>query len=281
VSRPSILEEIVASKGGEVAAAKQQISPAEMSGRARAVSEPTRGFRRALEVHEPPAVIAEVKRRSPSKGEIRRDFDPVACGRDYERGGAACLSVLTDEPYFGGRLEYLRAIRGEVSLPILRKDFTIDGYQIDEARVAGADAVLLIVSVLANDELAALASRAQDLDLDFLVEVHDEAELDRALAVGATLIGVNNRDLATFEVDLETTVRLAERIPPGDDVLLVAESGIHATADVQHLAQAGAGAFLVGESLMRQPDIALALAQLRGVEVEGTVAAAQGQGRGS
>jgi indole-3-glycerol phosphate synthase len=280
VSPANILEEIVATKRVEVAAAKQQTPPPELALRARGIAEPTRGFRRALASHEAPAVIAEVKRRSPSKGEIRPGFEPVGCARDYERGGAACLSVLTDESYFGGHLDYLGAIRSAVSLPLLRKDFTIDGYQIDEARVAGADAILLIVSVLSTAQLADLANRARDLDLDALVEVHDEAELDRALECGATLVGVNNRDLTTFEVDLETTVRLAERIPAGADVLLVAESGIHTPEHVQHLARAGAQAFLVGESLMRQPDVGLALAELRGGENVDRLAPAEGRVEG-
>jgi indole-3-glycerol phosphate synthase len=267
-----ILQEIVARKREEVAAAKARVSPVEMQARARASAEPCRGFRRALAAHVQPAVIAEIKRRSPSKGEIRPDFDPALCAQAYAAGGAACLSVLTDEPFFGGRLENLDAVRAAVPLPVLRKDFTIGGYQVDEARCAGADAVLLIVSCLTERELRDLASRARDLDLDVLVEVHDERELEAALAADANLVGVNNRDLSTFEVDLGTTERLAAQIPASADVLLVAESGIACHADVERLAEAGARAFLVGESLMRQRDVAGALKELRGAASHGRVA---------
>ena len=255
----SILDEIVDVKRVEVARAKERIAPAELAARAASVDEPTRGFRNALSRHSYASVIAELKRRSPSKGEIRPDFDPVACAREYAAGGAAALSVLTDETYFGGHLDYLRQVRGAVPLPLLRKDFTIDAYQVDEARVAGADAILLIVSILAVEQLAEFSGRARDLDLDVLFEVHDEEELRVALAAGADLIGVNNRDLRTFEVDLETTARLARRVPSKSGVLLVAESGIEGPADLEYLAEAGAGAFLVGESLMREPDVAHAL----------------------
>jgi indole-3-glycerol phosphate synthase len=264
----SILDEIVEAKRGEVSRAKERMAPAELAARAKSVDEPTRGFRRALLEHAPPSIIAELKQRSPSKGEIRPRFDPVACAREYASGGAAALSVLTDETYFGGHLDHLARVREAVSLPLLRKDFTIDPYQIDEARVAGADAILLIVSALSAGQLAEFSGRAQDLGLDVLVEVKDEAELQTALAAGAVLVGVNNRDLRTFEVDLGTTARLARRIPSGTDVLLVAESGIEGPADVQQLAQAGAGAFLVGESLMRQPDLAHALRALVGESTE-------------
>ena len=183
----------------------------------------------------------------------------MTCAREYASGGAAALSVLTDETYFGGHLDYLARVREAVSLPLLRKDFTIDGYQIDEARVAGADAILLIVSILAGDQLVELSERARALGLDVLVEVKDEPELQMALEAGADLVGVNNRDLRTFEVDLGTTARLARRISSGTDLLLVSESGIEGPDDLQQLARAGAGAFLVGESLMRQPDLVDAL----------------------
>lgn len=272
----SILEEIVAAKYVEVERAKQRVSAAEMAARAKAISERTRGFRAALASHAPPAVIAELKRKSPSKGEIRPGFDPVACARACLHGGAACLSVLTDQTYFGGHLDYLGAARKAVPLPLLRKDFTLDAYQIDESRVAGADAILLIVSCLSDAQLSEFAARAGDLALDCLVEVHDETELDRALAAGVDLVGVNNRDLATFEVDLGRTERLAARVP--QHVLLVAESGLASHADVQHLAQAGARAFLVGESLMRQPDVSAALRELRGEE---KASAGRSEGRSS
>jgi indole-3-glycerol phosphate synthase len=263
----SILDEIVETKLDEVARAKQRTPPSEMAARANAVTEPARGFRAALETHPAPSVVAEIKRRSPSKGEIRADFDPVTCARAYRDGGAAALSILTDESYFGGHLDFLAQARAAVALPILRKDFTVDAYQIDEARVAGADAVLLIVKALSGDQLADFSGRAAELDLDVLVEVHDETELKTAAEAGADLIGVNNRDLSTFEVDLTTTERLAYALSegaPGADVLLVAESGIHTHADILRLGRAGARAFLVGESLMRQPDVAQALATLRG-----------------
>jgi indole-3-glycerol phosphate synthase len=260
----NILDEIVAAKRVEVAEAKLRVSAAELEASAKAVSEGSRGFRAALEHHAPPAIIAELKRRSPSKGEIRADFDAVRGALAYLAGGAACLSVLTDEAHFGGHLDYLRAVREAVPLPLLRKDFIVDPYQVDQSRVAGADAILLIVACLSDAQLSELRARAADLALECLVEVHDEAELERALAAGADLVGVNNRDLASFEVDLGTTGRLAARIPAGQDVLLVAESGVSSHADVQHLAQTGARAFLVGESLMRQPDMSAALRELRG-----------------
>jgi indole-3-glycerol phosphate synthase len=285
MTRASILDEILEHKRAEVEAAKSRVSPDEMSARATAVGigDGTRQFRAALVGAEPPAVIAELKRRSPSRGEIRADFDPAASAKDYAEGGAAALSVLTDERYFGGHLDYLRRVRAEVALPLLRKDFTIDTYQIDEARAAGADAVLLIVSALSDEQLSAFRERARSRFLDCLVEVHDEAELERALSAGADLIGVNNRNLATFEVDLATTERLARCLPADRDVLLVAESGIHPREDIQRLSRAGAGAFLVGESLMRQPDVARALRELRrdGAQDAGSVVTSQEQGRNS
>jgi indole-3-glycerol phosphate synthase len=263
----TILDEILEHKREEVAAAKSRLPGAEMAARAAAIEEPCRGFRAALAQAESPAIIAEVKRRSPSKGEIRPDFEPVACARAYAENGAAALSVLTDERYFGGHLDYLRAIRGSLSLPILRKDFVVDGYQIDEARVAGADAVLLIVAALEDEALRALDHRARELGLDVLVEVHDERELDRALGLGVDLVGINNRNLRTFETDLAVTEKLAARIPFSGsqqcEILLVAESGIGCLEDVNRLEVAGASAFLVGESLMRQPDVGAALRKLR------------------
>lgn len=204
------------------------------------------------------ALIAEVKKASPSAGVIRPDFDPVAIAREYEAAGATCLSVLTDERFFQGSLRFLRDIRGAVGLPLLRKDFIIDERQILEAVEWGADAILLIVAILDDARLRGLHELATRAGLSVLVEVHDEAELDRALAVGAPLIGVNNRNLKTFTVDLATTERLAARLrahPAGRDVLLVAESGIHSRGDVARLERCGAGAILVGESLMRQRDL--------------------------
>lgn len=260
-----VLAEILAGKREEVEAAKGAVSPTAMRERAlaRARGEATRGFRRALLETPAPRVIAELKRRSPSKGEIRPDFDPVGCAKAYADAGAAAISVLTDARWFGGALELLDAVRAAVPVPLLRKDFVIDPYQVDEARAHGADAVLLIVRALRPDELRALRERAVELGLDALVEVHDEAEVEVALAAGADLIGVNNRDLATFATDLAVTERLAPRLA-ARGVVVVGESGIFTHADVRRLEAAGAHAVLVGESLMREPDVGRALARLRG-----------------
>ena len=257
----TVLDEILAHKREELAAAKARVAPEALAVRARARVEPTRGFRRALLAGgRAPRVIAELKRRSPSRGELRPDFDPVAIAKAYEAGGAAALSVLTDQRFFGGSLAVLESVRGATRLPLLRKDFVVDAYQIDEARVAGADAVLLIAAALAPAELARLREHAVNLGLDVLVEVHDEAELDAAKGAGADLIGINNRDLKTFHTDLAVTERLAKRVPEG--ALVVAESGIFGREDVARLQRAGAAAFLVGESLMREPDPGLALRRL-------------------
>ena len=258
----SVLDEILAHKREEVAAAKRRVAPAALAARARACAEPVRGFRRALLAEPRPRVIAELKRRSPSRGEIRADFDPVAIARAYEAGGAAALSVLTDERFFGGSLAVLESVRRATRLPLLRKDFVLDAYQIDEARVAGADAVLLIAAALAPGELARLREHGASLGLDVLVEVHDEAELDAAKGAGADLIGINNRDLRTFHTDLAVTERLAPRVAEG--ALVVAESGIFGREDVARLLRAGAAALLVGESLMREADPGRALRRLLG-----------------
>jgi indole-3-glycerol phosphate synthase len=206
-------------------------------------------------------VIAEIKRRSPSKGEIRPDFDAVACAKAYAAGGAAAISVLTDAHYFGGSLELLAQVRAAVTLPLLRKDFILDPYQVDEARVHGADAVLLIAAALAPRELRELREHAASLGLDALVEVHDESELEMALAAGSDLIGINNRDLRSFAVDLGVSERLAGKLPEG--CIGVAESGIFTPGDWERLEAAGARAFLVGEALMREPDVEAALRRLR------------------
>jgi indole-3-glycerol phosphate synthase len=257
----AILDEILDHKRRELDRARRTVSPAEMERRARGHAEPTRGFAAAMRTAPRPRIIAEIKRRSPSRGEIRADFDPVACAHAYASGGAAAISVLTDEHYFGGHLEFLGAVRAAVPLPLLRKDFIVDPYQVDEARVAGADAVLLIVAALGLDELRSLRERAVGHGLDALVEVHDASELELALAAGADLVGINNRDLRSFDVDLGVAERLAPALPEG--VVAVAESGIFSSGDVARLEEAGAQAFLVGEALMREDDMALALRELR------------------
>jgi indole-3-glycerol phosphate synthase len=258
----TILDEILEHKRRDVAAAKQRLSTVRMAERARACRGGLRGFRRVLAEGSRPRVIAEIKRRSPSKGEIRSDFDPVGCAKSYAEAGAAAISVLTDERYFGGRLEFLDAVRSAVEVPLLRKDFVLDSYQIDEARVSGADAILLIVAALSGEELERLRQHAVSLGLDVLVEVHDEDELEAALAAGADLVGINNRDLRSFETDLAVTERLAPRIP--GNALIVAESGIFRHQEIRRLEGVGVHAFLVGESLMRETDVGLALRRLRG-----------------
>ena len=259
----TILDDILEHKRCEVAQAKQLRDSDALAREAADLKSPTLGFRNALANADGVAVIAEVKRRSPSKGMIREDFDPVAIARAYADAGAACISVLTDSHFFGGSLEILESIRAAVDLPILRKDFIIDRDQISEARLAGADAVLLIVSALAQGDLESLHGYARSLSLDVLIEVHDEAEFTRALAIETDLIGVNHRDLKTFEVDLGTTGRIAKQMPPDRNILLVAESGIRNFRDIERLKTAGASAFLVGESLMREPDPGQALKILR------------------
>jgi indole-3-glycerol phosphate synthase len=264
--RPAtVLDEILEHKRGELDRARAALAPERMAVAARDASGATLGFRARLESAPRPRVIAEIKRRSPSQGEIRPDFDPVACARAYQANGAAAISVLTDERYFGGSLEVLESVRSAVTLPLLRKDFILDAYQIDEARLRGADAVLLIAAAFPLNErarrIAELRIAAREVGLDALVEVHDEEELAAALAAGADLVGINNRDLRTFEVDLAVTERLAKRIPEG--IVVVAESGIFTDADVARLEACGAAAVLVGEALMREEDLGLALRRLR------------------
>lgn len=260
----TILDDILAVKRSEVAAAKAARPVAELEAAARAAG-PVRGLERAL--RRPPGaairVIAEFKRASPSAGPIRGGADPAAIACDYARGGASALSVLTDRKFFDGDLEFLARARGAVELPLLRKDFVIDAYQIAEARAAGADGVLLIVAALAAAQLAELIAAARDHELDALVEIHDLAELDIALAAGATLLGVNHRDLRTFTMDMTLTAQIAPRVPPG--VALVAESGIRTPADIETLGRAGAHAVLVGEQLMRAESPGDALLALLGI----------------
>lgn len=227
--------------------------------------EPPRGFARALrEAHAAgrPALIAEIKKASPSRGLIRADFDPPALARAYAEGGAACLSVLTDGPFFQGGDDDLRAARAAVAVPVLRKDFMLDPWQIVESRKLGADCVLLIMACLEDGQAAELAAAAAELGMDALVEVHDAGELERARRLPGTLLGINNRSLRTLAVDLATFEELAQLAPP--DRLLVAESGLYAQGDLARMARAGAAAFLVGESLMREPDVAGATRRLLG-----------------
>jgi indole-3-glycerol phosphate synthase len=258
------LEKILATTRATVAAAKAQAPLAEVERQA-ALHQP-RGWAKALRTKSAtgPAVIAEVKKASPSKGLIRADFDPAWLAARYQAGGAAALSVLTDEPFFQGSLRNLELASAAVSLPCLRKDFMVDEYQIAEARAHHGDAILLIAAALTNAELKRFAQAAHEFALDVLVEVHTGDELDRVLEAlgesGADAIGVNNRNLKTFEVRLETSIELAGRIPAS--VMRVAESGIFASADLTRLRTAGFDAFLIGESLMRQPDPGAALAAL-------------------
>jgi indole-3-glycerol phosphate synthase len=257
-----ILHKILARKVEEVAERRARLPLDALEARARDLPDP-RGFGAALEARIEAggaAVIAEIKKASPSKGVIRPDFDPAQIARRYEQGGAACLSVLTDVDFFQGSDAYLQQARAACALPVLRKDFVIDPYQVVEARVLGADCILLIVAALDDAQLLGLTLLAAELDLDVLVEVHDRAELERALDLPTRLIGINNRDLRSFQVSLDTTLSMLDAVP--EDRLLVTESGILVPADVARMRAAGVHAFLVGEAFMRAEDPGTELARL-------------------
>ncbi len=257
-----ILERILSRKREEVAERSARTTLAELRARA-ADASPVRGFGDALRAKVAsglPAVIAEVKKASPSQGVIRADFHPASIARSYEAAGAACLSVLTDVDFFQGADEYLADARAACTLPVLRKDFVIDRHQVIEARALGADCILLIVAALDDAHLADLAALAGELGMDVLVEVHDASELDRALDIDAPLVGINNRSLRSFEVSLDTTLSLKDRVP--GNRLLVTESGIHTAADVARMRSHGVHVFLVGEAFMRAADPGAELARL-------------------
>lgn len=259
VAVPNVLAKILEHKRGEIAAAKIR-RPVEQLQAKLAAAPPVRDFVAALRSAPDIGLIAEVKKKSPSAGLIRSDFDPVAIAEVYQSAGASCLSVLTDEEFFGGKLEYLTTIRETASVPVLRKDFIVDRYQVLEARVAGADCVLLIAECLEDCTLRDLYFYASELGMDSLIEIYDPENLDRVLKLDPPLVGVNNRDLRTFVVDLDHTLRIMPHVPKS--TLLVSESGIQTRADVDRLKAQGVGAILVGESLMRAPDIAAAVREL-------------------
>lgn len=253
-----VLAKICDDKRAHVARCKEAVPPAEIERRAQAAP-PPRGFAGRLTAAVEAgghALIAEIKKASPSRGIIRENFAPAALARAYRTGGAACLSVLTDIPYFQGRDSYLTAARMATTLPVLRKDFILDPYQVYESRAIGADCILLILAALSNDEAQALEELALGLEMDVLVEVHDAEELERAIGLKSTLIGINNRNLKTLKVDLATTEELAPRVP--DDRHAVSESGLFTSGDLARMAGRGVSRFLIGESLMREADVAAA-----------------------
>lgn len=254
VNPPTILRKILARKAEEVASRRARVSLGDLESRI-GEQTPARGFAQAMAARVAagdPAVIAEAKKASPSKGVIREDFQPAEIAASYQSGGATCLSVLTDIDFFQGSDEYLQQARAACDLPVIRKDFTVDPYQVVEARAIGADAILLIVAALADDQMRELADTAAEHELDVLVEVHDRTELERALELETTLVGINNRDLHTFDMRLDTTLDLLAYIPDGR--VVVTESGIHAPADVTLMREHNVHAFLVGEAFMRADD---------------------------
>ncbi|WP_339634705.1 indole-3-glycerol phosphate synthase TrpC [uncultured Sneathiella sp.] len=258
----SILAKICDDKRQHIRDCKDRVMLSDIEAAAKA-SEPPRGFIRALKKRRDAGeygLIAEIKKASPSKGLIREDFDPPILAKAYEKGGATCLSVLTDIPYFQGSDDYLVTARGAVSLPVLRKDFMLDPYQITEARALGADCILLIMAALDDTEAQELEAAAHEWGMDVLIEVHDRSELDRAVRLKSPLIGINNRNLKTLNVDIATTEELAGALPEG--CLAVSESGLYTPADLARMEKAGCGIFLVGESLMRQADVAAAVRSL-------------------
>lgn len=255
----NVLHEIVVAKRRELAELTQR-RPLKDIERAIASAPPPRDFVGALVRRGPVALIAEVKKASPSAGLIREDFDPVEIATAYEAHGATCISVLTDEPYFQGRLDYLTQVRDAVQIPVLRKDFILDEYQVAEARAAGADSILLIAECLTDVELQRLFTRSRELEMEPLVEIYDAENVDRVLALNPRLVGVNNRNLRTMVTDLDHSLRIRERIPA--NIVFVSESGIRSTEDVNTLRTHGVNAMLVGESLMKQPDIGAAVREL-------------------
>jgi len=263
-ARPDILNKILARKQQEIEARQQQLSLADLQRQTDQASAP-RGFVAALQLRVDrgqAAVIAEIKKASPSKGVIRENFDVVEIAKSYQAGGASCLSVLTDQDFFQGHEDYLMAARAACELPVIRKDFIVDPYQVVEARAIGADCILLIVAALEDEALAELHAQARSLGMDVLVEVHDRDELERALRLDLELVGINNRDLRTFDTSLDTTLELLELIPAG--CLVVTESGIHTREDVALMRQHDVHAFLVGEAFMRKPDPGQGLRELFG-----------------
>ena len=256
---PDVLKKIAAYKIDEVAALRDDISIEELRDIARDQA-PARGFAKTIQIASGTALICEVKKASPSKGIIREDFDPVTIAKAYEAGGAACMSVLTDGPGFMGSNTIFKQVRAATTLPLLRKDFFIDPIQVTEARAMGADCILVIMAMIDDDTARALMEEAAELGMDALIETHDEDELARAIKLGGNLIGINNRDLRTFETSLDTFGRLAGQVPEG--ATLIAESGIFTRDDIARLAKDGAQGYLIGESLMRQDDVAGAVKAL-------------------